>query len=53
MGSCPARAAGIQAIVTPSLYTRHESFDGALAVLPDLTGFDLAAYDFASQGAPA
>lgn len=31
-----ARAAGLPTIVTPSLYTRHQSFPGALAVVPDL-----------------
>jgi beta-phosphoglucomutase-like phosphatase (HAD superfamily) len=52
-GLLSARAAGIQVIVTPSLYTCHESFNGALEVLTDLTGFDLSAYGFASQGAQA
>ncbi|MCC8397015.1 HAD family hydrolase [Paraburkholderia sp. MMS20-SJTR3] len=31
-----ARAAQVPAIVTPSAFTAHESFDGALAVLPHL-----------------
>lgn len=37
-----ARAAGLRTIITPSVYTRHEDFAGALAVLPDLSHFDLA-----------
>lgn len=31
-----ARAAGVPVLVTPSLYTREDSFDGALAVLSSL-----------------
>ena len=31
-----ASAAGIPVVVTPTAYTAHESFSGALAVLPDL-----------------
>ena len=40
-GLLAARAAGLDVIVTPSLYTSHEAFDGATLVLPDLSGFDL------------
>ncbi|MDK9694794.1 MAG: HAD-IA family hydrolase [Siculibacillus sp.] len=43
-GLTAARAAGLATIVTPSLYTAHESFEGAAAILPDLTAFDLAAW---------
>jgi len=43
-GLAAARAAGLATIVTPSLYTAHESFDAAAAILPDLTTFDLAAW---------
>lgn len=42
-GLAAARAAGLRTVVTPGLYTEHETFPGALAVLPDLDGFDLAA----------
>ncbi|MBS7539414.1 HAD family hydrolase [Ancylobacter lacus] len=31
-----ARAAGLPTLVTPSLYTRHQTFPGAMAVVPDL-----------------
>ena len=41
-GLTAARAAGLVTVVTPSLYTTHESFDGAARVIPDLTAFDLA-----------
>ena len=34
--------------MTPSLYTSHESFDGAAVVLPDLSGFELATKGFAA-----
>ena len=52
-GLLSAAAAGLATIVTPSLYTRHESFDGAAMVLPDLSGFDLAAMGSAPAAAPA
>ena len=39
-----ATGAGLRAIVTPSLYTAHEGFTGAAAVVPDLVGFDLSAW---------
>jgi len=42
-GLAAATAAGLRTIVAPSLYTAHERFDGAEAVLADLAGFDLAA----------
>lgn len=42
-GLAAARAAGLRTIVTPSLYTSDEIFDGAEAVLDDLDGFDLDA----------
>ncbi|MCK0196318.1 HAD family hydrolase [Ancylobacter sp. 6x-1] len=31
-----ARAAGLPTLVTPSVYTSHQSFPGAMAVVPDL-----------------
>jgi HAD superfamily hydrolase (TIGR01509 family) len=37
-----ARAAGLPVVVTVNDYTRGQSFDGALAVLDDLHGVDLA-----------
>ena len=37
-----AQAAGLAAVVTPSLYTKGDNFAGALAVLPDLGGMTLA-----------
>jgi HAD superfamily hydrolase (TIGR01509 family) len=40
-GLMAARAAGLATIVTPSLYTHEESFDGAALVTPDLVDFDL------------
>ena len=33
-----ARAAGLAAIVTPTTFTRHHDFAGALRVLPSLVG---------------
>jgi HAD superfamily hydrolase (TIGR01509 family) len=36
-----AQAADIRTIITPSLYTRHERFDGAARILADMTGFAL------------
>lgn len=50
-GLISARAAGLAAVVTPSLYTSHESFDDAAIVLPDLGGFDLGAEGFAFEAA--
>ena len=47
-GLLAARAAELEAVVTPSLYTSHESFDGAAVVLPDLSGFELATKGFAA-----
>ena len=43
-GLAAACAAGLATIVTPSLYTAHERFDGASAILPDLAAFDLDAH---------
>lgn len=43
-GLASARAAGLRTIVTPSLYTNHETFEGAADLLPDLGAFDLAAW---------
>ena len=37
-GLLAARAAGIPVVITPSLYTDHERFDDALAVVSDLGG---------------
>ena|SRR5487761_2210221 len=39
-GLAAARAAGVPTIVTPGLYTTHENFEGAAAILPHLEGFD-------------
>lgn len=36
-----ARAAGLRCVVTPALYTRHESFDGAERVLDSLAAYQL------------
>ncbi len=52
-GLLSAAAAGLATIVTPSLYTKHETFERAALVLPDLSDFDLAAWSFASDAAPA
>jgi len=45
-GLAAAWAAGLVTIVTPSLCTIHETFEGAALVLPDLGGFDLEAQRF-------
>ena len=37
-------AAGLRVIVSPSLYTAHETFDGATELRPDWRGFDWRAY---------
>ena len=37
-----ARAAGLATIITPNRFTQHHNFDGALRVLPDLQGTDVA-----------
>lgn len=39
-----AVAAGLKAIVSPSLYTLQESFEGATEVRPDWRGFDWGGY---------
>jgi HAD superfamily hydrolase (TIGR01509 family) len=42
-----ARAAGLQAVITPTAFTAHHDFDGALRVLPTLEGVgvpDLSAW---------
>ena len=39
-GLAAARAAGIATVVTPGIYTAHETFEGATVVLPSLEGFD-------------
>ena len=41
-GLLSSRGAGIPTLVTETGYTRHDDFQGALAVLPDLTGIGLA-----------
>lgn len=41
-GLAAARAAGIPTVVTPSDFTTGQDFSGALRVVPDLTGVDLA-----------
>ena len=38
-----ARAAGLRAVVTPSVFTLADDFTGATLIRADLTGFDLAA----------
>jgi hypothetical protein len=43
-GLISPRAAGLPVVVTPSLYTGDEDFKGADWLLPDLSGFDLAAF---------
>jgi beta-phosphoglucomutase-like phosphatase (HAD superfamily) len=45
-----ALAANVKTIVTLSLYTAHESFEGAARVLPDLSQFDLVV--FTSEALP-
>ena len=40
-GLLAARAAQIPTIVTPSVYTAHETFAGAALLLPDLEAFDV------------
>ena len=50
-GLLSAQAAQIATVVTPSRYTAHESFDGALMVLPDLDAFDLRAAGAAVEAA--
>jgi HAD superfamily hydrolase (TIGR01509 family) len=41
-GLLSARAAGIETIVTPSIYTRDERFDEAALILEDLASLDFA-----------
>jgi HAD superfamily hydrolase (TIGR01509 family) len=41
VGLKAALAAGIRTVVTPSAYTRSDSFVGATVVLPDLVNFTL------------
>jgi HAD superfamily hydrolase (TIGR01509 family) len=36
-----ARAAGLDRVITPTAFTRHHDFDGALRVLPSLAGVTL------------
>lgn len=40
-GLLAARGAGLATIVTPTAFTAHQRFDGALRVLPDLAGLSL------------
>lgn len=42
-GLAATRAAAIPVVITEGVYTAGDDFTGALAVLPDLAGFDLAA----------
>ena len=42
-GLAAAAAAGLATIVTPTACTVHQRFDGALRVLPNLAGVDIAA----------
>lgn len=44
-GLLAARAARLAVVVTPSLYTARESFDGATRVLADLEGFEPTCVD--------
>lgn len=44
-GLTAARAAGLATVVTPSLYTAHERFDGAREIRDDLVGFDFGRDD--------
>ena len=44
-GLLAARAAGIEAVVTPSVYTRDERFDEAALVVDDLASLDFAALE--------
>jgi len=37
-----ARAAGLQAVITPTEFSAHRDFDGALRVLPSLAEVTLA-----------
>jgi beta-phosphoglucomutase-like phosphatase (HAD superfamily) len=37
-----ARAAALATVITPTSYTADHSFEGALRVLPDLGGVDVA-----------
>jgi len=39
-----AKAAGLRVVLTPSLFTTHETFEGADLLLRDLRSFDLAAF---------
>lgn len=41
-GLLAARAAGLATVVTPNTFTAHHDFGGALRVVPDLGGVDLA-----------
>jgi HAD superfamily hydrolase (TIGR01509 family) len=43
-GLAASRTAGVKTIVTPGLYTAHEDFEGAAAILPDLVDFDWRRY---------
>lgn len=50
-----ALGAGLATVITPTRYTAHHDFSGALRVLPDLGQVDLAQlrqWHLASQGAP-
>ena len=44
-GLLSARAAGIETIVTASIYTRDEAFDEAALVIGDLASLDFAAME--------
>lgn len=43
-GLAAARAARLAAIVTPGVYTAHETFVDATEILPDLAAFDLSSW---------
>jgi beta-phosphoglucomutase-like phosphatase (HAD superfamily) len=47
-GLLAAQAAKLRTIVTPSLYTSDETFEGAAEILPDLDAFDLPAFEAAA-----
>lgn len=47
-GVLAARGAGLDVIVTPSLYSASENFSGALAIIETLEVHNLSALDFLS-----
>jgi len=47
-GVLAARGAGLDVIVTPSLYSAGEDFSGALAIIETLEAHNISALDFLS-----